>query len=87
MDALQKELQKEIKVKEGLERFFNSDLDPRVYNAKYLEQYKQMYEDTKAKITYLKMQIERLQLIKSNGNGGELFYENRIEVMHVFRFS
>ena len=72
--ALQKELQKELNVKEGLERFFKSDRNPSAYNFKWQENSKQLYEDNKAKISFLRMQIERLQLQEhaTSNNGGEL---------------
>uniref|UniRef100_A0AC34Q3D6 Protein kinase C n=1 Tax=Panagrolaimus sp. JU765 TaxID=591449 RepID=A0AC34Q3D6_9BILA len=67
LGALQKELHKELNVKEGLERFFSCDL--RSYNSKLMESSKQLYEDNKAKISLLRMQIERLQLQEQNPNG------------------
>uniref|UniRef100_A0AC34FL25 REM-1 domain-containing protein n=1 Tax=Panagrolaimus sp. ES5 TaxID=591445 RepID=A0AC34FL25_9BILA len=66
--ALEKELQKELNVKEGFEKFFSCELNPRAYNHKLMESTRQLFEDNKAKITYLKMQIDRL-VIQEQSNG------------------
>lgn len=55
--ALQKELDKELKVKEGLERYLNLNQT----NRKLQEDSKGMLDDSKAKIALLRMQIERIQ--------------------------
>uniref|UniRef100_A0AC34GR91 Uncharacterized protein n=1 Tax=Panagrolaimus sp. ES5 TaxID=591445 RepID=A0AC34GR91_9BILA len=64
----ERELQKEVKVKEGFEKFFNCEPKTRAYNHKLMEETHQLYEDNKAKITYLKMQIDRLT-IQEQSNG------------------
>lgn len=62
----QKELAKEFKVKEGLERFFSlsvgNHLNPRAYTSDLLESSRDMYEDNKARITLLRMQIDRIHM-------------------------
>jgi hypothetical protein len=67
--ALEKELQKELNVKEGFEKFFSCELNPRAYNHKLMEGTRQLYDDNKAKITYLKMQIDRLVIQEQTTNG------------------
>lgn len=57
-----------MNVKEGFEKFFSCDLNPRAYNNKMMEETRRLYEDNKTKITYLKMQIDRL-LIQEHSNG------------------
>uniref|UniRef100_F1KSX3 Serine/threonine-protein kinase N2 n=1 Tax=Ascaris suum TaxID=6253 RepID=F1KSX3_ASCSU len=54
---LQKELGKELKVKEGLERYLNIGQT----NRKLQEESRSMLDDSKAKIALLRMQIERIQ--------------------------
>ncbi|KAI1718759.1 protein kinase domain-containing protein [Ditylenchus destructor] len=71
--ALQRELQKEMKVKEGFERFLSLSsgnyLNPKAYTAELLEGSRELYEDNKAKIALLRMQIERIRMKeKPNGN-------------------
>jgi hypothetical protein len=73
--ALQKELDKELKVKEGLERFLSlsteNHLNPRAYTAELLHSSRVMHEDNKAKIVSLRTQIDRLQKQGNNENFGE----------------
>lgn len=76
----QKELAKEIKVKEGLDRFFSlsigNHLNPRAYTSDFLESSRDMYEDNKARITLLRMQIERIHMKERsdyNGDNGKFF--------------
>uniref|UniRef100_A0A915EPP4 REM-1 domain-containing protein n=1 Tax=Ditylenchus dipsaci TaxID=166011 RepID=A0A915EPP4_9BILA len=73
--ALQRELAKEMKVKEGLERFLSlssgNHLNPRAYTAELLESSKEMYEDNKAKIALLRMQIERIQMKEQSDFNGD----------------
>uniref|UniRef100_A0A7E4W727 Protein kinase domain-containing protein n=1 Tax=Panagrellus redivivus TaxID=6233 RepID=A0A7E4W727_PANRE len=62
-----KELSKELNVKDGLERFFNMDLT-RAYDNKFMEESQHLYDDNKAKIAFLKMHIERLEIQEMNGS-------------------
>uniref|UniRef100_A0A914VE41 protein kinase C n=1 Tax=Plectus sambesii TaxID=2011161 RepID=A0A914VE41_9BILA len=68
--ALQKELAKELKVKEGLERFLVTG-----QNRKILEESRGMLEDSKAKIALLRMQVEKIQrqeqAAAANGEAGK----------------
>uniref|UniRef100_A0A914C355 protein kinase C n=1 Tax=Acrobeloides nanus TaxID=290746 RepID=A0A914C355_9BILA len=74
--GLQKELAKELKVKEGFERFLalssGNHLNPRAYTADLIESSKQMYEDNKAKIALLRMQIEKILMQEHAGAKGEI---------------
>ncbi|KAI3413265.1 hypothetical protein GPALN_010763 [Globodera pallida] len=69
--GLQKELAKELKVKDGLERFLSlaSVLNPKAYTPELLEHSREMYEESKAKSTYLRMQLERLKLQERSNLG------------------
>ena len=99
---LQKELAKELKVKDGLERFLSlasgNLLNPRAYTPELLENSREMYEESKAKTTYLRMQLERLKLQersniagngRDNGNAGsgmESKHESKIaDLMYRLR--
>uniref|UniRef100_A0A915I687 Protein kinase C n=1 Tax=Romanomermis culicivorax TaxID=13658 RepID=A0A915I687_ROMCU len=67
--ALQKELNKELKVKEGLEKYLTMTKDK-----KMIDSSRQMLDDSKAKIELLRMQIARLQqivLLAANGDSGK----------------
>uniref|UniRef100_A0A914MTW7 protein kinase C n=1 Tax=Meloidogyne incognita TaxID=6306 RepID=A0A914MTW7_MELIC len=75
---IQKELAKELKAKDGLERFLSlasgNLLNPRAYTPDLMEYSRELYEESKAKTTFLRMQLERLKLQeRSNiaGNGRE----------------
>ncbi|KAL3070102.1 hypothetical protein niasHS_015529 [Heterodera schachtii] len=70
--GLQKELAKELKVKDGLERFLSmaSVLNPKAYTPELLEHSREMYEESKAKSTYLRMQLERLKLQERSNLAG-----------------
>ncbi|KAF7635819.1 hypothetical protein Mgra_00004731 [Meloidogyne graminicola] len=70
------ELAKELKAKDGLERFLSlasgNLLNPRAYTPDLMEYSRELYEESKAKATFLRMQLERLKLQeRSNiaGNG------------------
>lgn len=71
-NRIQKELSKELKVKEGFERFLAlaSTLNPRAYTPELLENSREMYEESKAKTTYLRMQLERLKLQERSNSAG-----------------
>ncbi|KAJ1346664.1 hypothetical protein KIN20_001550 [Parelaphostrongylus tenuis] len=72
LSALQKDLAKEMKVKDGLEKFMSSNTSA---SRRYLEDSKNMLDDSKAKIALLRMQIEKIAHqghdIQSN-NGREM---------------
>ncbi|KAK5978876.1 Non-specific serine/threonine protein kinase [Trichostrongylus colubriformis] len=57
LSALQKDLAKEMKVKDGLEKFMSSNTSA---SRRYLEDSKNMLDDSKAKIALLRMQIEKI---------------------------
>ncbi|VDK53937.1 unnamed protein product [Cylicostephanus goldi] len=57
LSALQKDLEKEMKVKDGLEKFMSSNTSA---SKRYLEDSKNMLDDSKAKIALLRMQIEKI---------------------------
>ncbi|RCN47267.1 hr1 repeat protein, partial [Ancylostoma caninum] len=57
LSALQKDLEKEMKVKDGLEKFMSSNTSA---SRRYLEDSKNMLDDSKAKIALLRMQIEKI---------------------------
>ncbi|CAK5072760.1 unnamed protein product [Meloidogyne enterolobii] len=60
---IQKELAKELKAKDGLERFLSlasgNLLNPRAYTPDLMEYSRELYEESKAKTTFLRMQLER----------------------------
>jgi len=63
-----------LKVKEGLERFLSvsSKNNSRAYPADFLENGREIYDENKAKIALLKMQIERIRMQEEvDQNGGE----------------
>ena len=73
-----------MKVKEGFERFLalttGNHLNPRAYTAELIESTKQMYEDNKAKIALLRMQIEKVQIQEHAGSKvdiGDNIFVNR----------
>ncbi|KAH7720755.1 PKN protein [Aphelenchoides avenae] len=83
--ALQKELDKELKVKEGLDRFLslsaNNHLNPRAYS-EVVGKSREMLEDSKAKIALLRMQIERLQMQGGRTDGtDDKSEENKNDLM------
>ncbi|XGW33318.1 hypothetical protein V3C99_017625 [Haemonchus contortus] len=57
LSALQKDLAKEMKVKDGLEKFMSSNTSA---SRRYLEDSRNMLDDSKAKIALLRMQIEKI---------------------------
>ena len=61
--VFQKELAKELKAKDGLERFLSlasgNLLNPRAYTPDLMEYSRELYEESKAKTTFLRMQLER----------------------------
>ncbi|WKY14906.1 hypothetical protein Q1695_000424 [Nippostrongylus brasiliensis] len=70
LSALQKDLAKEMKVKDGLEKFMSSNTSA---SRRYLEDSKNMLDDSKAKIALLRMQIDKIahqghDIQSSNGN-------------------
>lgn len=61
-------------MKEGLERFLSVSTknNNRAYPADYLENGREIYDENKAKIALLKMQIERIRMQEEvDQNGGE----------------
>jgi hypothetical protein len=66
---LKKDLEKEIQVKEGLDRLLAAHATSATKNAYYSVQETGVIADTKAKIAALRMQIDQIQL-KLNGDRG-----------------
>jgi hypothetical protein len=60
-------LAKELKAKDGLERFLSlasgNLLNPRAYTPDLMEYSRELYEESKAKTTFLRMQLERYYFI------------------------
>uniref|UniRef100_A0A1I7X410 Hr1 domain-containing protein n=1 Tax=Heterorhabditis bacteriophora TaxID=37862 RepID=A0A1I7X410_HETBA len=69
LSALQKDLAKEMKVKDGLEKFMSTNTSA---SRRYLEDSKNMLDDSKAKIALLRMQIDKIahqEYDQQTGNG------------------
>ena len=71
MNTLKKDLAKEIRVKEGLDRLLAAHSNSNTKNAYYSVQEAGVIADTRAKIAYLRMQIDQLQM-ELNGDRGTI---------------